>query len=37
MRTKTDTVKNVIILQDLAVLEGWCTCNALRLVVVDVS
>lgn len=36
MKRKTDTVKTVIILQDLAVLERWCTCNALRLLLLDV-
>lgn len=36
MRRKPDIGRNAVILQELVVLEGWCTCNALNPVLVDI-
>lgn len=30
MRRKQGIWRNAVILQELAVLEGWCACNALN-------
>lgn len=35
MRRKPESGSNAVILKELVVLAGWCTCNALHPVLIN--